>query len=431
MRRRSPLSDGSDVRIAAVPVLAVILAAAAWAGNWPRFRGPNGQGLSDATTIPIEWSQQDIRWKVDLPGAGHSSPVVWGDRVFVTCTDDKTAKGILVCLNAREGRELWRKEQTLTPLSMNALNSFASSTPALDADHVYVLWPGVDATYLIACTQEGQEVWTAKLPGVQARHGAGASPIVVGDRVIVSCEQDEKAGVKPASVWLAVDCKSGQVRWRYQHPKDANASYSTPCVFRDSRGQDEVVFTSNANGIAALRADTGEPVWKVGQVLPARVVGSPVLADGLIIAACGEGGKGVRLSAVRPGDANSPASAMEVYGSDRGNVPYVPTPVVYGGYLFAFQDDGTVSCLRASTGEVLWSAKPAGRYYGSPVCVGGNLYGVTLDGDVVVLKADPKYELLAVNALGQKSHASPAVSDGRMFVRTFSRLHCVASKVDR
>jgi outer membrane protein assembly factor BamB len=253
---------------------------------------------------------------------------------------------------------------------------------------------------------------------------------VFNDLVIVSCEQDEKDGRVTGSVWLGVDRKTGQSRWRYEHPKDANASYSTPCVYRDKQGLDQLVFTSNSQGIAAIDPDTGKLLWKVGQGLPARVVGSPVLAGDLVIAACGEGGKGVRLSAVRPVDANSPSVAAEVYGLDRGVVPYVPTPVVYDGLLFAFQDDGTVSCLRASTGEVLWSAKPAGRYYGSPVCVGGNLYCITLDGDVVVLKAGPTYERLAVNAMGEKSHATPAVADGRMVIRTFSRLYCIGAKAD-
>jgi len=415
-------------RVAMLPVLLLTFAVSAQAENWPRFRGPNGQGLSDAREIPVKWLQQDIRWKIDLPGGGHSSPVIWDDRVFVTCADDKAKKGIVLCVNASDGRELWRKDHPLTPLPMNTLNAYASATPALDAGHIYVVWPGADAVTLVALTHDGREVWTARLPGVQARHGAGASPIVFNDLVIVSCEQEEKTGTDPASMWLAVDRKTGEIRWRYRHPKDGKASYSTPCVYRDTQGRDQLIFTSNANGIASVRPDTGELLWKVVQALPARVVGSPVLAGDLVIAACGEGGKGVRLSAVRPADAGSPSGAAEVYGLDRGVVPYVPTPVVYDGLLFAFQDDGTVSCLRASTGEVLWSAKPAGRYYGSPVCVAGNLYCITLDGDVVVLKAGPKYELLAVNAMGERSHATPAVADGRMVIRTFSRLFCIGDK---
>jgi outer membrane protein assembly factor BamB len=425
MGRRNPCALRRDTWIVvAAAALVFVPTAAGWAGNWPRFRGPNGQGLSDANGIPVKWSQADIRWKVDLPGSGHSSPVVWDEKVFVTSAEDRPPKGILLCLSASDGHQLWRKDRPLANLAMNSLNSLASATPCLDASCVYVVWPDANAASLTAWTHEGRELWTARLPGVQARHGAGASPIVVGDCVIVSCEQDEKTGSSPGSVWLAIDRANGQVRWRYQHPKDANASYSTPCVFRDPQGKDEVIFTGNANGIAALRSDTGELMWKLDKALPSRVVSSPVLSDGLIIATCGEGGKGVRLSAVRPADPGSGRACAEVYGLDRG-VPYVPTSVAYGGHLFAFHDDGTVSCLAASTGQVVWSAKPAGRYYGSPICVAGNLYCVTIDGDVVVLKAASKYELLAINPLGQKSHATPAISDGRMFVRTVSRLTAI------
>jgi outer membrane protein assembly factor BamB len=426
MGRRNLGTLTRDTWIVAAAALVFMLAVSVRAENWPRFRGPNGQGLSDAGGVPVKWSQGDIRWKVDLPGSGHSSPVVWDDKVFVTSAEDRPPKGILLCLSASEGRQLWRKDRPLANLAMNSLNSLASATPCLDANCVYVVWPDANAASLTAWTHEGREVWTARLPGVQARHGAGASPIVVGDSVVVSCEQDERTGSRPGSVWLAIDRTSGEVRWRYQHPKDTNASYSTPCVSRDPQGRDQVIFTSNANGIAALRLDTGELVWKVDKALPSRVVGSPVLSDGLIIATCGEGGKGVRLSAVRPADPGSGLAYAEVYGLDRGMVPYVPTPVAYGGHLFAFHDDGTVSCLVAGTGQVVWSAKPAGRYYASPICVGGNLYGVTIDGDVVVLKAGPKYELLAINPLGQKSYATPAISDGRMFVRTVSRLTAIS-----
>jgi outer membrane protein assembly factor BamB len=394
------------------------------AENWPRFRGPNGQGINEAATIPVKWSEQDYKWKTELPGGGHSSPVVWEDKVFVTCGDDKTMRGTVLCLSA-EGRELWRKEFSLDKHPMNALNSYASATPALDADQVYVLWPGPVEARLTALTHDGREVWTIKLPAVKARHGAGSSPVICGDCVIVSREQDKGSDLK--SVWLAVDRKTGQTRWRYEHPENANASYSTPCVYSDKSGREQLVFSSNSHGIAGVDPATGSLLWKTPAALPARVVSSPVLADGLVIATCGEGGRGIRLAAVRPPDPNSSA-ATEVYALERGIVPYVPISVVHDGLLFAFHDQGTVSCLRSATGEVLWSEKPAGKYFGSPVCVGDKLYAITTDGNVVVLKAGPEYELLAVNALGEKSHATPAVADGRMYLRTYSHLIAIGGR---
>ncbi len=393
--------------------------------NWPRFRGPNGQGVSDATTIPVKWSEQDYKWKVELPGGGHSSPVVWDDKLFVTSGDDKAMRGTVLCLSTANGREQWRKEFELDKHPMNALNSYASATPALDTENVYVLWSGPAETKLTALTHGGRELWTIKLPGVKARHGAGSSPIVYGDFVIVTREQDKAGDVK--SVWLAVDRRTGQVRWRYEHPENANGSYSTPCVYRDKGGREQLVFTSNSHGIAGVDPQTGAVLWKTPAALPARVVSSPVLVDGLVIGTCGEGGRGIRLAAVRPPDADSSAGT-EVYALDRGIVPYVPISAVHDGLLFAFHDQGTVSCLRSGTGEVLWSEKPGGKFFGSPICVGDKLYAITTDGSAVVLRAGPKYELLAVNILGEKSQATPAVADGRMYLRTFSHLICIGGE---
>jgi outer membrane protein assembly factor BamB len=402
------------------------LAGAASGENWPRFRGPNGQGIAASGTFPAQWSDEDYNWKVELPGGGHSSPVVWGDKVFVTCADDTTRQGRILCLNAADGRELWRKEFSLNRLTMNALNSYASATPALDDEHVYLFWPDKEQPTLVALTHAGEEVWTTKLPGIFARHGVGSSPIVCGAHVIVSREQD-KGGSAPASVWLALDRRTGQVQWRYEHPQNANASYSTPCLWRDPQGHDQLIFTSNSHGIAGVNPETGALLWKTPAALPARVVSSPVLAGDMIIATCGEGGRGLRLAAVKP-PADGAAAPVEVYGLDTRIVPYVPVSVVHDGLLFAFHDQGTVSCLRVATGEVVWSEKPAGRYFGSPVWADGKLYSITVDGDVVVLRAGPKYELLGVHPLGEKSHATPAVADGRMYLRTYSHLFSLGGK---
>lgn len=424
--RRNLTRDRCLVRIVMLALL-LGLCAAAQADSWPRFRGPNGQGISDAEAIPVKWSERDYNWKLELPGSGHSSPVVWGERVFVTCVDEKSLRGILLCVSASDGRELWRKECSLDKVPMNSLNSYASATPALDAEHVYLVWPGVEEVALLALTHDGREVWSVVLPGVHARHGAGSSPIVVGEYVIVSREHDVKSGVDLASVWLAVSRKDGQVRWRYEHPENANASYSTPCTYRDEQGREQLIFTSNSHGIAGIDAQSGSLLWKTQAALPARVVSSPVISDRIIVATCGEGGRGVRLAAVKPPSADT-SDAAEVYALERGIASYVPTAVVHDGLLFLFHDQGTVSCLRGGTGEVLWSEKPAGRYYGSPVCIDGRLYCITVDGDVVVLQAGSVYELLAVNALGEKSHATPAVANGRMYLRTFSHLISIGGR---
>jgi outer membrane protein assembly factor BamB len=408
-------------------VLVLGLAVSAQAENWPRFRGPNGQGISDDKMIPVKWSASDYAWKIELPGAGYSSPVVWEDKLFVTSADGKALRGVVLCMSAADGGELWRKEYTLDKHGMSPDNDYASATPAVDKDRVYVIWPGAVDMRLVALTHDGQEVWTAKLPPARVRFGTASSPIVVGDRVIVSREQDKGCDIK--SVWLAVACATGEVRWRYEHPQNTSASYSTPCIWRDNSGRDQLIFTSNALGVASVDAAAGTLLWSTPASLPQRVVSSPVLSDGLAVATCGQGSRGSRLVAVKPRDTDS-SSATETYSREGAFVPYVPTGLMYEGLLFEFQDVGTVSCLRAATGELLWSEKPAGRYFGSPVCVDGKLYAITVDGDVVVLKAGPKYELLAINPLGEKSDATPAVANGQLLLRTVSHLICIAGKAN-
>jgi outer membrane protein assembly factor BamB len=423
-RREASVRECRAVRMGVVLAVLLAMVGSVRADNWPRFRGPNGQGISDAKTIPAKWSPSQYNWKFELPGGGHSSPAVWDDKVFVTCADERTLKGIFLCLRAADGREVWRKEHGLDKVRMNTLNNYAAATPALDAGHIYLFWPGVDETMLVALTHEGQEVWTQKLPGNRTQHGMGSSPIVVGEYVIIVREQDQKTGGNIPSAWFGLDRKTGKIQWQYEHPKNANASYSTPCVYRDKQGRDELLFTSNSHGLAALDPGTGRLLWKTPAALPARVVSSPFLAGDMVIGTCGEGGRGVRLAAIKPPETTS-SEAKEVYALQSNVVPYVPTSVVRDEYFFGFHDGGMVSCFRIATGEVLWSQKPAGRFFGSPVCVDDKLYCITVDGDVVVLRAGPKYELLGVNPLGEKSHATPAVANGRMFLRTFSHLICV------
>jgi len=407
----------------AVALGCILWTCAAQADNWPRFRGPNGQGVSEAKGIPTEWSEQDYNWKITLPGAGHSSPVIWDGKVFVTCADQTARRGYLLCIDGASGKELWRREQDLTKYPINSLNSYASPTPTVDADSVYVLWPANEETTLAAVTHEGKDVWAVRLDGVHARHGKGSSPIVYGDYVIVSHEQERNTdGVK--SQWAAFDRKNGDVRWRMEEPPVSNASYSTPCIRRTGANGVEVVFASNAHGITGVDLETGRILWNVDGVLPDRVVSSPVLAGETILATCGEGGRGKRFTAISLG----PGGASEVYHLETREVPYVPTLILHEERVFAFHDNGSVSCLAGKDGKVLWSEKPAGRFFGSPICVNDVLYAVTVDGDVVVLRAGPTYELLSINALGEKSHSTPAVGDGRLVLRTVEHLFSVGGK---
>jgi outer membrane protein assembly factor BamB len=394
-------------------ILAALPATAA-AQEWTRFRGPNGTGLSEATTIPAAWTEKDYNWKAALPGGGHSSPVLWQGKVFITSGVSEVPKCVLLCLNATDGGALWTRDFPSKHFNMNSLNSFATVTPAVDKDRVYLAWVTPEHFNVAALDHEGKEVWRRDLGPFVSQHGHGASPIVFGDMVVLSNDQDGR------SYLVALDASSGKTRWLTDR-RSAKAAYSTPCIFQRDGAPPELIFTSMAHGVTSLDPQTGKVNWEVAGAFPKRVVGSPLVSGGLIYGTCGEAGVGMHLVAVRP-DEKSPAVAPKEAYRITKSAPYVPTAVAKGDLVFLWGDAGTVICIRAATGQEVWREKVGGQFYGSPVCVGGRLYCISTKGEVVVLAAGEKYELLARNPLGEPSQATPAVAGGRMYLRTWSHL---------
>ena len=412
-----------------------LLASVSQGQEWTRYRGPGGQGISRDKSIPVKWTEKDYNWKVNLPGGGHSSPVLWGDKVFVTSAEEKTGHGFLLALRVSDGEVLWQKQYSLTTHRMNPHNSYATATPVVDADHVYALWPTPKETILVALDHDGGEIWQRTFDGVHCQHGTGSSPIVFDDIVVFTHEHEDSSKSKTPSnrgdarsAWIAVDRKTGRTRWELERQTSPKTSYSTPCVYSPPTGERQLIFTSRAHGITSVNPRTGTILWEAESVFPARVVSSPVIATGLLIGSCGDGSRGKCLVAVNPGKTDKSTQPTEAYAIGSSTAPYVPTSLAKAGLLFTFHDRGYVSCLRSTTGEQLWREKPAGTFFGSPVWVNSKLYCITTNGEVVVIKAAPTYELLAVNPLGEKSHATPAVADGRMYLRTYSHLISIGPK---
>ena len=408
--------------------LAILWASVSQGQEWTRFRGPNGQGISSAKTIPVKWTEEDYNWKVELPGGGHSSPVLWGDKLFVTSGDQQTGNSVIFALNVSDGKILWQKEYSLSKYRPNKLNSFATATPTVDADYVYVLVTSPEKTFLAALNHQGAEIWQRKFEGVRCQHGAGTSPIVHNDMVIFTHEHENSSSKDARSIWVAVDRKTGVTRWTLERQTGPKTSYSTPCVYTPAGSKPQLIFNSNAHGMTGVDPGTGKVIWEVASAFPARVVSSPVIANELLVGSCGDGGSGKRLIAIRPGSSDGSIQPTEAYKIDSGYRPYVPTSIAKEGLLFTFHDRGYVTCRKSATGRQLWEEKPAGRFFSSPVWVDGKLYCITMDGDVVVIKAAETYELLAINPLGETSHATPAITDGRMYLRTYSYLFSVGGK---
>lgn len=393
------------------------------ADNWPRFRGPDGAGISDDRTIPAQWSDSDFAWKVDLPGKGHSSPVVWGERVFVTSADEATGDRILQCRRAHDGSVMWERKWEDRTFAKHMENSFASSTPAVDAKHIYLVWTTPERLLLIALDHDGKDVWREDLGPYVTQHGGGASPIVFENLLIFPNDQDGRA-----SFIVALDCDTGKVRWKTPR-KSTRFAASTPILYQPpGGGATQLVLSSHAHGVTGVDPKTGKILWEVNDVFSQRVVASPTSTGGLVFASCGEGPRGKNLVAVKPGDGETPASVVYTLTQD---VPYVPTTLARDGLLFMWSDMGTVSCLEAESGNIVWRERLRGvgpGFFSSPVCLGDKLFCVSKEGTVYVVSATRQFKLLATNDLEDRSHATPAVAGGRMILRTYSHLMCVGGK---
>ncbi|MBC8868388.1 MAG: PQQ-like beta-propeller repeat protein [Planctomycetes bacterium] len=405
-------------------------------GEWSRFRGPNGTGISEATTVPVRWTEKDYNWKIDLPGPGHSSPVVWDKRIFVTCGDPTTALRTTLCVDAQTGRTLWKHEEPSQTYGQHRDNSYASATPTVDADGVVITWTTPKAVMLLALDLQGRELWRRNLGPLISLQGSGSSPILYQDLVVLANDQEDmerspgrrKDGPNPAgrSFVVGVDRKSGEIRWQTE-TKTFLAGYSTPCVYQAEGGRPELIFSNTAHGIMAVDPTTGEVTWEFGQPFLDRAVISPVLAPGLVIAGHGAGIRGTRCIAVRPGSSGQGTVPTLAYAITK-SLPMVPTPLVKDGRLFLWGDDGVVSCLRVATGETVWRERVEGGFYASPVWVGGYLYNVSKNGEVVVLAAGDAFEVLHRIPLGESSYATPAVAGGVMTLRTNSHLFSLGGR---
>ena len=407
--------------------------ATADADDWPRFRGPNGAGISDAATVPTTWTDADYNWKVKLPGGGQSSPVVIGQRLFVTGGEHATAKRMILCLDTATGRTLWQCDYPSKAYQQNNDNSYATSTPAADATGVVVTWTTPAEVLVVALDNAGREIWRRGLGPFVCNHGSGSSPIIVGDLVVLTNDQDDPQATpqnynKPnspktagKSCVIALDRQTGQTRWQLDR-RSSQAAFATPCVRRLVSGAQEIILANTANGLTGVDAATGKINWATEKGFVKRCVGSPVCDAGLVITTAGSGGMGAELFAVRPGA--QPALAYTLTKP----LPYVPTPIIVGDKLFLWGDDGAISCLRAATGEAIWRGKVEGAFYTSPLYIHDRIFCVTKTGDVVVLGAGDKFELLGRVALGEKCHATPAVAHGVLYLRTFTQLFSLGGK---
>ena len=404
--------------IACCVVACLILARSAWGEDWTRFRGPHGAGVASAPNLPVEWTLDDYAWSTELEALGHSSPVVQGNRLFVSTGSKDGTQRKLLCLDASNGKVLWTRALTLSQDKMHSQSSYASSTPAL-SDETVVATFADDKHYMAAAYQlDGTPRWQRDIGKFDGEHGHGASPIIWNDIVIIPNDQDGE------SSYVALAEATGEVLWRKTRESGV-ASYSTPLILESSAGQPQLITTSNGMGMTSLDPATGRILWSTNS-LPQRTVSSPVMGDDLIFQSCGAGGRGHLLVGVDPSLESADESRVEFKIEKR--IPYVPTPIFYEGHLYLWGDNGVVMCVKPTSAEPVWVERADGDFSSSPICVNGCLYNVSEDGEVVAIRAAPQFEVLGRSPLGEASQATPAVAGGRMYFHTANHVKCLAPK---
>lgn len=402
--------------------------------NWPGWRGPRGDGSSLEQNLPTEWdgaSGRNIAWKTPIPGKGHSSPIVWQDNVFVATFFEGEAEKdkpdrMLLCLDRKTGKELWRRTVIEAPKEKkHTLNSYASGTPATDGELVYVTFllpdfgsetertPG--EMVVAAYDFDGNQKWLVKPGRFASVHGYCSSPVLFEDKVIVNGDHDGDAYI------VALNKKTGETVWKVPR-ENKTRSYVTP-IIREIDGRTQMIL-SGSMCVASYDPRTGERHWIMDG--PTEQFVASMVYDGKY-AYLTAGFPERHIMAVDPRGSGKLSDEAIAWRVKKG-ASYVPSPVLCGDYFLVAADNGAVSCFKARTGELQWMERLGKNYSASLVSAGGLVYLLADDGVMKVVRPGPKLEVVAENKLGEFCYASPAISQGQLFIRSENALYCVESK---
>jgi outer membrane protein assembly factor BamB len=399
-------------------VLALVPVLHLEAEDWPQFRGPGGEGHSAEKDLPLRWSEsQNILWKTSIAGRGWSSPVVSGGRVWLTTSVERggTASLRVLAYDVQSGTEVVNTEvfSVRNASLKNAKNSFASPTPIVEGDRVYVHFGG-DGT--AAVSTDGKILWKTVLP-YDSMHGNGGSPTLYRDLLIVSCDGSDDAYV------VALDKSTGKTRWKTQRREPYDQSYTTPLVIQVN-GRDQVV------SIGAFRAAsydplTGKEIWRVRYGDGFSNVPRPVFGHGLVF--IGTGFQEPSILAVRPTGTGDVTDTHIAYTIERG-APFTPSPIIVGDEFYMVSDIGVASCLDVRTGKIHWQQRVPGNYSASPVFADNRIYFLSEEGVATVIAPGNVFQRLSVNTLDGTTFASIAVSQETFFIRSDTHLYRIGKK---
>ncbi len=390
--------------------------------DWPMWRGPRADGTVKDTGFALTWSDtENVKWKTELPGTGHSSPVVSKGKVFVAGCLEAEKKRVLYCVDRGSGKILWERTAIVSELEKkHSENSWASSTPAADGEHVYITFWDKPHLRVYCYDYTGNLVWE-KTPGeFQSVHGFSSPPMLYKDLVIVNGDQDAPKG-KTAYI-VAFDRKTGEEKWRADRPNRLR-SYCPPVVI-DVAGKKQLVLTGS-KCVCSYDPDTGEQNWIINGPTE-QFVASMVFHDGVLLLTAGFPEHWVMAIDPR-GKGN--VTDSHVLWSKKNEGGYVPSPVAHDGKLFLVHDSGVASCWDVKTGKQFWKQRLTGKkHHASAVAADGRIYFTSDDGITSVVKDSAEFEVLAENRLGEAVFSSPAFSDGDIFLRGAKHLWCIGTK---
>ena len=436
-------------RISLAVIVGITLTVNALAGNWPQWRGPDGSGISNEKNLPSEWSPtRNIKWKTPIDGRSHSSPIVWGNRVFLTTAIEgpvvpgaKAVKHVVegdkeflhpdsvgadrkhtfkvIALDRETGKILWQSTAWEgTPYdNRHRKSSYAASTPATDGKLVYAFF-GTEGLY--AYDFKGNLAWKTQLGNLgTVGMGTGTSPILFGDLVIVQCDEENGA----SSFIVALDKKTGKEVWKTA--RKVQVSWATPLLVKTATRTE--LITSGTEMVISYDPATGKELWRHKGV-ESNAIPSPVANNEMVFLVAGFPAK-IAL-AIRLGQNGDLTGTPNVPWKYEKGTAYVPSPIVYGDYLYLTTDRGILTCIDTKTGEVKYEGGripiPA-TFTASPVAFEGKILMTSEDGDTFMVKAGPKHEVLGTNSVGEPVYASPAIADGRIFIRGEKNLYCIGT----
>jgi outer membrane protein assembly factor BamB len=395
------------------------LALAIHAEDWPQWRGPRLDGRA-AGSFPVRWSAtENVTWRTEIPGKGHASPIVVGERVFVVTAIPEEEARVLMCLDRSTGKPAWRQTVVTAPMErVHRENSHASSTPASDGERVFCAFMDREQPVVAAYDFAGRQLWVKRPGAFSSMHGFCSTPVIYKDKVIVNCDHDGDGYV------VAFDRATGSERWRIQRPNKTR-SYCAPLI-REAAGRMQMVL-AGTKCFTSYDPEDGQPIWHYDGPTE-QFVASPVFSErtgNFYLTAGFPTYHTLALPAASTGTV--PEERLAWHHRNKKGAAYVPSPIIEGDWLLLNDDLGFAHAFDARNGDVVWTAR-FGHTHASLVSAGGLVYFLNDDGICRVVKPAAKFEIVATNTIGESTYASPALSDGQIFLRSERALWCIGRR---